>query len=207
MTPAALTKPFDEHVPAGLDHAHVVVQVRADAAEVHVFPVVIFLPPGRIVDHAGKRRQFREPLGSQQLERLVNDDHVCDIGRHLCILSKPCSFGAYPFLPCIGFPTGDSASRPVRIRRKVLEKGFPPRTAATCLISGSAPDIDMEHDHALPANTADFMVARLDGNVVFVPLELTKRMCRKATPSSPACSMSTGRRCPKESTRRRSCRR
>jgi polysaccharide pyruvyl transferase CsaB len=39
----------------------------------------------------------------------------------------------------------------------------------------AAPDIDMEHYHALLANTADFMVARLDANVVFVPLELKKQ--------------------------------
>jgi len=39
----------------------------------------------------------------------------------------------------------------------------------------AAPDIDVEHYHALLANTADFMVARLDANVVFVPLELKKQ--------------------------------
>jgi len=39
----------------------------------------------------------------------------------------------------------------------------------------AAPDIDIEHYHALLANTADFMVARLDANVVFVPMELKKQ--------------------------------
>jgi polysaccharide pyruvyl transferase CsaB len=39
----------------------------------------------------------------------------------------------------------------------------------------AAPDIDVEHYHALLANTADFMVARLDANVVFVPMELKKQ--------------------------------
>ncbi len=39
----------------------------------------------------------------------------------------------------------------------------------------AAPEIDVEHYHALLANTADFMVARLDANVVFVPLELRKQ--------------------------------
>jgi len=39
----------------------------------------------------------------------------------------------------------------------------------------AAPDVDVEHYHALLANTADFMVARLDANVVFVPLELKKQ--------------------------------
>jgi polysaccharide pyruvyl transferase CsaB len=38
----------------------------------------------------------------------------------------------------------------------------------------AAPDIDIEHYHALLANSADFMVARLDANVVFVPMELRK---------------------------------
>ncbi len=38
----------------------------------------------------------------------------------------------------------------------------------------AAPDLDMEHYHALLANTADFMVARLDASVVFVPMELKK---------------------------------
>ena len=38
----------------------------------------------------------------------------------------------------------------------------------------AAPDMDVEHYHALLANTADFMVARLDANVVFVPMELKK---------------------------------
>jgi len=38
----------------------------------------------------------------------------------------------------------------------------------------AAPDMDIEHYHALLANTADFMVARLDANVVFVPMELKK---------------------------------
>jgi polysaccharide pyruvyl transferase CsaB len=35
----------------------------------------------------------------------------------------------------------------------------------------AAPDLDIEHYHALLANTADFMVSRLDAKVVFVPLE------------------------------------
>jgi len=39
----------------------------------------------------------------------------------------------------------------------------------------AAPDIDIEHYHALLANTADFMVARLDANVGFVPMELKKQ--------------------------------
>jgi polysaccharide pyruvyl transferase CsaB len=38
----------------------------------------------------------------------------------------------------------------------------------------AAPDMDIEHYHALLANTADFMVARLDANVVFIPMELKK---------------------------------
>lgn len=38
----------------------------------------------------------------------------------------------------------------------------------------AAPDIDIEHYHALLANTADFMVARLNATVVFVPMELKK---------------------------------
>lgn len=35
----------------------------------------------------------------------------------------------------------------------------------------AAPDLDIEHYHALLANTADFMVSRLDAKVIFVPLE------------------------------------
>lgn len=38
----------------------------------------------------------------------------------------------------------------------------------------AAPDIDVEHYHALLANTADYMVARLDAQVVFVPMETRK---------------------------------
>lgn len=38
----------------------------------------------------------------------------------------------------------------------------------------AAPDIDVEHYHALLANAADFMVDRLDAEVVFVPLERRK---------------------------------
>ncbi len=38
----------------------------------------------------------------------------------------------------------------------------------------AAPDMDIDHYHALLANTADFMVARLDATVVFVPMELRK---------------------------------
>ena len=34
--------------------------------------------------------------------------------------------------------------------------------------------MDIEHYHALLANTADFMVARLNASVVFVPMELKK---------------------------------
>ncbi len=37
----------------------------------------------------------------------------------------------------------------------------------------AAPDLDPEHYHALLANTADFMVDRLDADVVFVPMERT----------------------------------
>lgn len=37
----------------------------------------------------------------------------------------------------------------------------------------AAPDIDPEEYHALLANAADFMVARFDGNIVFVPMEKT----------------------------------
>lgn len=35
----------------------------------------------------------------------------------------------------------------------------------------AAPDIDVEHYHALLANAADFMVARYNAQVVFVPME------------------------------------
>ncbi|HOA75390.1 MAG TPA: polysaccharide pyruvyl transferase family protein [Phycisphaerae bacterium] len=35
----------------------------------------------------------------------------------------------------------------------------------------AAPDIDVEHYHALLANVADFMVSRYDAQVVFVPME------------------------------------
>jgi polysaccharide pyruvyl transferase CsaB len=38
----------------------------------------------------------------------------------------------------------------------------------------AAPDIDVEHYHALLAGAADFMVARLDASIVFVPLEQKK---------------------------------
>lgn len=38
----------------------------------------------------------------------------------------------------------------------------------------AAPDIDVEHYHALLANAADFMVDRLDARVVFVPMERKK---------------------------------
>ena len=38
----------------------------------------------------------------------------------------------------------------------------------------AAPDIDVEHYHALLANAADFMVDRLDAHVVFVPMERKK---------------------------------
>jgi polysaccharide pyruvyl transferase CsaB len=38
----------------------------------------------------------------------------------------------------------------------------------------AAPDIDTEHYHALLASAADFMVARLDADVIFVPMELKK---------------------------------
>lgn len=37
----------------------------------------------------------------------------------------------------------------------------------------AAPDIDTEHYYALLANTADFMVDRLDADIVFVPMERT----------------------------------
>jgi polysaccharide pyruvyl transferase CsaB len=37
----------------------------------------------------------------------------------------------------------------------------------------AAPDLDPEHYYALLANTADFMVNRLDADVVFVPMERT----------------------------------
>jgi polysaccharide pyruvyl transferase CsaB len=39
----------------------------------------------------------------------------------------------------------------------------------------AAPDIEIEHYHALLANTADFMVARLDAQIVFVPMEQKKQ--------------------------------
>ncbi len=39
----------------------------------------------------------------------------------------------------------------------------------------AAPDIDTAHYHALLANAADFMVARLDADVIFVPMELKKQ--------------------------------
>jgi polysaccharide pyruvyl transferase CsaB len=35
----------------------------------------------------------------------------------------------------------------------------------------AAPDMDIDHYHALLADTADFMVSRLDAKVIFVPLE------------------------------------
>jgi polysaccharide pyruvyl transferase CsaB len=38
----------------------------------------------------------------------------------------------------------------------------------------AAPDIDVDHYHALIANAADFMVERLDASVVFVPMERKK---------------------------------
>lgn len=38
----------------------------------------------------------------------------------------------------------------------------------------AAPNIDVEHYHALLANAADFMVERLDAHVVFIPMERLK---------------------------------
>jgi polysaccharide pyruvyl transferase CsaB len=38
----------------------------------------------------------------------------------------------------------------------------------------AAPDLDIEHYHALVANAADFVVDRLDAEVVFVPMERSK---------------------------------
>lgn len=38
----------------------------------------------------------------------------------------------------------------------------------------AAPDIDVDHYHALLANAADFMIERLDASVVFVPMERRK---------------------------------
>jgi polysaccharide pyruvyl transferase CsaB len=38
----------------------------------------------------------------------------------------------------------------------------------------AAPDLDIEHYHALLANAADFMVARFDSDIIFVPLEPKK---------------------------------
>lgn len=38
----------------------------------------------------------------------------------------------------------------------------------------AAPDIDVDHYHALLANAADFMIERLDARVVFVPMERRK---------------------------------
>lgn len=38
----------------------------------------------------------------------------------------------------------------------------------------AAPDIDVDHYHALLANAADFMVDRLDADIVFVPMERRK---------------------------------
>jgi polysaccharide pyruvyl transferase CsaB len=53
--------------------------------------------------------------------------------------------------------------------------------AGHCLVGFSvrepgpaAPDIDVDHYHALLANAADFVVDRLDADVVFVPLERKK---------------------------------
>ncbi|OHB58721.1 MAG: polysaccharide pyruvyl transferase [Planctomycetes bacterium GWF2_42_9] len=38
----------------------------------------------------------------------------------------------------------------------------------------AAPNLDIEHYHGLLANTADFMVARFDSDIIFVPLEPKK---------------------------------
>lgn len=38
----------------------------------------------------------------------------------------------------------------------------------------AAPDIDVDHYHALLANAADFMIERLDARVVFIPMERRK---------------------------------
>ncbi|HUR40743.1 MAG TPA: polysaccharide pyruvyl transferase family protein, partial [Verrucomicrobiae bacterium] len=38
----------------------------------------------------------------------------------------------------------------------------------------AAPDLDIDHYHALVANAADFVVERLDADVVFVPMERTR---------------------------------
>jgi polysaccharide pyruvyl transferase CsaB len=38
----------------------------------------------------------------------------------------------------------------------------------------AAPDIDIEHYHAMLANAADFMIARFDASVIFVPMERKK---------------------------------
>ena len=46
---------------------------------------------------------------------------------------------------------------------------------SVCEPGPAAPDIDIDPYHALLANTADFVVARLDANVVFVPMELKKQ--------------------------------
>jgi hypothetical protein len=42
----------------------------------------------------------------------------------------------------------------------------------------AAPDIDVDHYHALLANTADFLVDRVDADIAFVPLERTTMDCQ-----------------------------
>lgn len=39
----------------------------------------------------------------------------------------------------------------------------------------AAPDIDVEHYHALLANSADFMIERYDADIVFVPMERARK--------------------------------
>jgi polysaccharide pyruvyl transferase WcaK-like protein len=68
----------------------------------------------------------------------------------------------------------------------------------------AAPDLDIEHYHALVANAADYVVDRFDAEAVFVPMERTSTPST-ATRSSARCSTPRAPRCSRASTAPASC--
>lgn len=127
-------------------------------------PVMVYAVSAGPLQHRSNRALVRdalEPAGvvsvrDRQGRRLLEE---VGVHREIVVTADPALLLAPQPLP------EDALSREGLDRERVLV-GFSVREPGP-----AAPEIDVQHYHRLLANAADFMVSRIDADIVFVPME------------------------------------
>lgn len=130
-------------------------------------PVVVYAISAGPLDDASVRKQVARQL-NQAAAITVRDRHAkhlleeVGVKREICVTADPALLlQPEPLPPDALKAEGLDADRRI-VGFSVREQG------------PAAPDIDVDHYHALLANAADFLVDRVDADIAFVALERTK---------------------------------